>query len=425
LAVHPEAKDPTTRKQLKDAEAIVRRNLKLLDELKPLIKQKYEKYIERLRGREARRNEQDRRTSQDFQEDRSQRNFQQLHAHENKDLAVRLAQKEFARRDALRQANTSAPRDGNDQDDLFRRMQNIRPHIDTRPLVSSSNNSAQNSSASASTKSATFNYPTVPSIRAQQFPNRIPTTTADGHPSSTSDARMPPPLPAKPSRQIEGVIPPRPEKLSDQATSKAGSPEPTYTFAPASYLENGQPLRTLFLPPTMRTTFLRLAYKNTRSNLETCGFLAGTVISNALFVSKLIIPSQKATSDTCEMTDDSQLFDYVDQHDLIVMGWIHTHPTQTCFMSSSDLHTHSGYQMMLAETVAVVCAPSQGDTLHGGDWGVFRLTDPPGKSVILKCRKPGIFHPHEVDNLYTDAVRPAGHVAEAPGLEFEVVDLRE
>lgn len=58
-----------------------------------------------------------------------------------------------------------------------------------------------------------------------------------------------------------------------------------------------------------------------------------------------------------------------------------------------------------------------------GDWGVFRLTDPPGKSVILSCEKPGIFHPHEVDNLYTDALRP-GHVVEAKGLEFEVVDLR-
>jgi STAM-binding protein len=92
-------------------------------------------------------------------------------------------------------------------------------------------------------------------------------------------------------------------------------------------------------------------------------------------------------------------------------------------MSSRDLHTHAGYQMMLAESVAVVCAPSKGDASHGGEWGVYRLTDPPGKRIILECEKPGIFHPHDVENIYTDALRP-GHVVEAKGLDFEVVDLR-
>lgn len=123
------------------------------------------------------------------------------------------------------------------------------------------------------------------------------------------------------------------------------------------------------------------------------------------------------------MTNESQLFDYVDSEDLMILGWIHTHPSQTCFMSSRDLHTHAGYQMMLAESVAIVCAPSKGDTTHGGDWGVYRLTDPPGKKTILNCDQPGIFHPHDVENIYTDALRP-GHVVEVKGMEFEVVDLR-
>ena len=79
--------------------------------------------------------------------------------------------------------------------------------------------------------------------------------------------------------------------------------------------------------------------------------------------------------------------------------------------------------MMLAESVAIVCAPSKGDVSHGGEHGVFRLTDPPGKKAILNCQKPGVFHPHDVDNIYTDATRP-GHVVEAPDLPFDVVDLR-
>jgi STAM-binding protein len=61
--------------------------------------------------------------------------------------------------------------------------------------------------------------------------------------------------------------------------------------------------------------------------------------------------------------------------------------------------------------------------LIDGRWGVFRLTDPPGMQCVRACTKPGIFHPHEESNIYTDALRP-GHVFEAEGLEFTIVDLR-
>lgn len=56
-------------------------------------------------------------------------------------------------------------------------------------------------------------------------------------------------------------------------------------------------------------------------------------------------------------------------------------------------------------------------------WGIFRLTDPPGKQTILNCRKPGIFHPHAVDDIYTEALSP-GHVVELPQAPLEVVDMR-
>lgn len=56
-------------------------------------------------------------------------------------------------------------------------------------------------------------------------------------------------------------------------------------------------------------------------------------------------------------------------------------------------------------------------------WGCFRLTDPPGMKSVLNCRQTGLFHPHDQENIYTDALRP-GHVYEAPGLDYAVVDLR-
>lgn len=87
--------------------------------------------------------------------------------------------------------------------------------------------------------------------------------------------------------------------------------------------------------------------------------LCGILKSNALFITRLVIPAQTSTSDTCEMVNESDLFDYCDREELMVLGWIHTHPTQTCFMSSRDLHTHVGYQVMMPESIAIVCAPSK------------------------------------------------------------------
>lgn len=57
-------------------------------------------------------------------------------------------------------------------------------------------------------------------------------------------------------------------------------------------------------------------------------------------------------------------------------------------------------------------------------WGVFRLTDPPGVKAIMNCRNQGLFHPHDQEFIYTDAMRP-GHVCEVREMGFDVVDLRK
>ncbi|RPA98776.1 hypothetical protein L873DRAFT_1686309, partial [Choiromyces venosus 120613-1] len=124
-------------------------------------------------------------------------------------------------------------------------------------------------------------------------------------------------------------------------------------------------------------------------------------------------------SDTCPTKDEEGLFEYVDREELMVLGWIHTHPTQTCFMSSVDLHTHCSYQLMLPESIAIVCAPR-----HQPSWDVFRLTEPTGGKTIMACRQSSLFHLHGELNVYTDAMRP-GHVCEVREMGFDVVDLRK
>lgn len=218
---------------------------------------------------------------------------------------------------------------------------------------------------------------------ASRFPKPIPRNSAaypsiqkpqavrydDYNPQPNPTSSQQPYLPPKPPKQQLGEPPfheVEPPALPAKSTPPTDDPDmanlktsSSYTFRPSAYLENGKPLRTVFLPPTLRERFLAIAAPNTRNNLETCGVLCGTLISNALFISHLVIPEQESTSDTCETVNESALFDFCEREDVMVLGWIHTHPTQTCFMSSRDLHTHSGYQIMMAESIAIVCAPTK------------------------------------------------------------------
>ncbi|XP_065224482.1 STAM-binding protein-like A [Planococcus citri] len=173
-------------------------------------------------------------------------------------------------------------------------------------------------------------------------------------------------------------------------------------------------LKTVVIPSRLMQTFLVLAQKNTNNNVETCGILAGRMKSNMLIVTHLLIPKQYGTSDSCNTDNEEDLFNYQSEHNLLTLGWIHTHPSQTAFLSSVDLHTHYSYQLMLSEAIAIVCAPSYNEIRF------FRLTPDYGLDFIGNCRQKG-FHPHVSDQpLFQDAE----HCEKDDTLAVEVVDFR-
>ena len=225
----------------------------------------------------------------------------------------------------------------------------------------------------------------------------------------------PPSLPPKPAIIADESHPPIPPKLSE---STAVEPR---THKSLAKTEGGKPLKTIFLPLSLESKFLDTAMPNTQKKLETCGILCGKLSLDAFFITTLVIPQQESTENTCQTKDEETMFEYIDSKNLFVLGWIHTHPTQSCFLSSIDLHTHNAYQIMLPEAIAMVCSPSKTPSL-----GIFRLTDPTGMNIISKCNRAG-FHPHDEHGLYTtcDRKQHAGHVITKDGLPFECVDLRK
>ncbi|XP_047379494.1 STAM-binding protein isoform X3 [Sciurus carolinensis] len=148
-------------------------------------------------------------------------------------------------------------------------------------------------------------------------------------------------------------------------------------------------LRHVVVPGKLCPQFLQLASANTARGVETCGILCGKLMRNEFTITHVLIPKQSAGSDYCNTENEEELFLIQDQQGLITLGWIHTHPTQTAFLSSVDLHTHCSYQMMLPESIAIVCSPKFQET------GFFKLTDH-GLEEISSCRQKG-FHPHSKD----------------------------
>ncbi|KAL6188503.1 hypothetical protein ACLB2K_039895 [Fragaria x ananassa] len=173
------------------------------------------------------------------------------------------------------------------------------------------------------------------------------------------------------------------------------------------------------IPIKMMEDFLRLARKNTEKNLETCGVLAGSLKNKVFHITTLIIPKQESTSDSCQTLNEEEIFEVQDRLSLFPLGWIHTHPSQTCFMSSVDLHTHYSYQIMLPEAIAIVMAPTDTSSPHG----IFHLSDPGGVSVIRNCQQRG-FHPHEEPSDGTSIYEHCSHVYINSNLKIDVIDLR-
>ncbi|XP_017924629.1 AMSH-like protease isoform X2 [Pipra filicauda] len=195
------------------------------------------------------------------------------------------------------------------------------------------------------------------------------------------------------------------EKKERSGTSGCAghSPPVNRVLKPAATLsavqtQLAEALRGVILPRDLCHKFLLLAEANTTHNEFT--------------ITHVIVPKQTAGPDYCDMENVEELFGIQDQYNLLTLGWIHTHPTQTAFLSSVDLHTHCSYQLMLPEAIAIVCSPKHNDT------GIFRLTNA-GMLEVSACKKKG-FHPHTKDPRLFN---PCTHVV-GKDIKIIVLDLR-
>lgn len=421
LPSHPDAKTPEGKKALVSMNNSLPYIATHLEKIKPIIQEEYEEWVLETRRKELRQKQQadraksktpskyDERASTDPALSSAAR---LLDAGEHQELAVQLAQREIRRRDATRDATRKpgvpqeeeqsrraagfwntwteelAHKQAEDEELFRKQMESTRNKLDgSEDGHNDTRNPSKESrpAPAASSRTSSYRYPTIAKSEPIQYEAQKPYSRSTPTPQPSLPPMRPPkddvpyrhevssspvsaPLalepPTKqqiypertlPTPETPQELPAPPPKIHEDPPAPAKKQR--LTFKPAAYLENGEPIRSVFLPSQLRHQFLSVASENTRRGLEMCGILCGTAVNNALFVRCLLIPEQKCTSDTCETENEGAMLEYCMNEDLLMLGWIHTHPTQTCFMSSRDLHTQAGYQVMLPESLAIVCAP--------------------------------------------------------------------
>ena len=125
----------------------------------------------------------------------------------------------------------------------------------------------------------------------------------------------------------------------------AGQEEPAFRDKDGEEVK----LRTVSLPEDLISKFLEIAKSNSDRNVETLGTFGGQLCNNKFRVTHLLIPKQQGQSDSCTMDGIEDVWDIHDKENIIFLGWIHTHPAYSVFLSSVDMHNQYERQRMLPE----------------------------------------------------------------------------
>ncbi|XP_058193182.1 AMSH-like ubiquitin thioesterase 2 isoform X4 [Rhododendron vialii] len=141
-------------------------------------------------------------------------------------------------------------------------------------------------------------------------------------------------------------------------------------------------LKDVHISARLMDDFLALARDNTDKDLETCGVLGAFLRGGIFHVTTLIIPKQESTSSSALY--EEEIFSIQHEQSLFPVGWIHTHPSQSCFMSSVDLHTQFSYQVEKERIVlgrkqigahGKTCWTWKEFAAHGNDQSVINLSN--------------------------------------------------
>ena len=162
---------------------------------------------------------------------------------------------------------------------------------------------------------------------------------------------------------------PAPVPVVNRNSKPTSVPSSSSTSAPtfdrsAKPAESGGGLRSVVMPGDLTDKFLAIARSNSERGVETLGTLGGSLSNNRLIISHLLIPNQVGKSDSCTMEGLEDVWDVHDKENIVFLGWIHTHPAYSVFLSSVDMHNQYEWQHMLPEVSQLDLTSGRCETIN-------------------------------------------------------------
>ena len=125
-----------------------------------------------------------------------------------------------------------------------------------------------------------------------------------------------------------------------------------------------------------------ITYDLSQPGRETAGLLIGYEINSVVHVDEIRIGEQKGNAVHVVISDEeltNAAIEVSNREDVkVIVGWWHSHPGLTAFLSSTDIKTQSLYQAFMPNAVAIVVDDvkySQTFNLNDLDLGVFRVIE--------------------------------------------------
>ncbi len=101
-----------------------------------------------------------------------------------------------------------------------------------------------------------------------------------------------------------------------------------------------------------------IKFDDSKPNKETIGLLIGRQNNDYLIVDDIRISKKEGTAVHVEFKEEELIETTIEiskrNDDRVIVGWIHTHPNLTAFMSSTDINTQEIYQSLMDNAIAVV-----------------------------------------------------------------------
>lgn len=138
-----------------------------------------------------------------------------------------------------------------------------------------------------------------------------------------------------------------------------------------------------------------IKYDLSNPGKETAGLLIGEEIDGIVHIDEIRVGKQSGNAVHVEISDEELAMAAIEirerDDNKVIVGWWHTHPGLSSFMSGTDINTQKMYQALMPNSVAIVIDNvkySETASIDDLDFGVYRIIGGKAERIEYRIKNP-------------------------------------